>query len=211
MNYIKRIVAVGAFSMLALVLPAAVSAQWGGYGNGPYGNGNGRYGNGNYGGNIRGTLENLKNRAKDFESATNRASDRGDDRWGNNRNGGWGNRGGYGNYGGYGNNGSVDRIEDLADSFKKATDKLLDSYGRGRDLSGSENEARRVMDIANQIDGQIYNLRDRNLQNQWNQIRYDLNVVANTYGYGGYNNNNGNGNRNRNGNWRSRIPFPLPF
>lgn len=195
MNRIKNFLAVSAFSLLVLGLPAVASAQWGGnggYGNGGYGN------NGRYNQNIKGTLQNLKNQARSFESTTNRASDR--------NKGGWGNYGGWGRNGNYGR-GDVGRLENLADDFKKATDKLESKYGNGRNLNNSSNEARRVLDIANQIDNEVYQTRDRTLQNQWNNMRYALNTVANVYGYGGYNNRN----NNRNGNWRNRVPFPLPF
>jgi hypothetical protein len=195
MNRIKNFLAISAFSLLILGLPAIASAQWGGN--------NGGYVNGRYNRDIRGTLQNLKNRANSFERLTNRIEDRDDDdRWGN-RNGGWGNRnGGWGNN----RNGDVGRLEDLADRFKDATKDLLDEYGRGRDLSNSDDEARRVLDIASQIDNEIYQTRgNRNLQSQWNQMRNDLNVVASVYGNSGYN----NGNRNRNGGWRNRFPFPF--
>ncbi|HLA95765.1 MAG TPA: hypothetical protein VK612_08595 [Pyrinomonadaceae bacterium] len=212
MNRIKNFLAISAFSLLMLGLPAVASAQWGGN--------NGGYGNGGYNQDIRGTVQNLKNRARSFEQMTNQVEDRNDDRGGN-RNGSWGNQnGGWGNNrnGNYG--GDIGRLENLADDFKKATDKLEDKYGNGRNLNNSRDEAQRVLSIASQIDNEINQTRNRNLQNQWNQMRNDLNMVANVYGgsynNGGYNNgNNGNGNRNRNGNrngdWRNRVPFPLPF
>ncbi len=80
-------------------------------------------------------------------------------------------------------------------------------------MNNSDDEERRVLDIASQIDREIYNTRgDGNIQNQWNSIRQDLNVLADTYGYNYNNRNNRNNrNRNRNGNWRNNIPFPLPF
>ena len=202
MNRIKSLVAAGAFSLLILGLPAIASAQWnGGYG----GNNNGGYyGNGNY--NIRSTVRNLKNGAKNFEKAADRYGNRNDDR---------NNGRGWGNYGGYGNNNSSRNLENLADQFKNATNRLEDKYGNGRNLNNSSSEARRVLDIASQIDREIYNTRGNgNIQNQWNSLRQDLNTLANTYGYNnGYNNNNRNNrnNRNRNGNWRNSIPFPLPF
>lgn len=183
---------------MGLALPSVASAQYGGYGG---------YGNGQYNRNIRGALQSLKQKASNFERFTNRAEDRyndRDDRWGN-RNGGWGNRDDdyYGNRnGGWNNDRDLGRLENLADSFKRATDDLLDEYGRGRDLRGSEGEARRVLDLANQIDNEMNRTRNRSLRNQWNQMRNELNVVANTYGYN---------NRNRNGDWRNRVPFPLPF
>ncbi len=185
------------------------SAQWGGRDRD-----DDYYGNGRYNRNLRATIQNLKNRARNFESATNRAEDRrddrDDDRWGNNRNGNWG---GWGNNrnGGY-RGGNYGRLEDLADDFRKATDRLEDAYGNGRNLNGSRDEARRVLDIGNQIENELRNLRGgRNLDRQWSQIRYDLNAINDVYG--GYYNNNGGNNRypNRNGDWRNRVPFPLPF
>lgn len=185
MDRIKNFVALSAFSLLVLGLPAIASAQWNG-------GGYGGYGNGSYNRNIQGNIKNLKNRAKNFERLTNRIEDRRDDRddrndrYGRNgRNTPWGNVG-------WNNGGNIGRLEDLADRFKDATDDLEDSYGRGRNLNGSRDEARRVLDIAGQIDREIYNGRsNRQLQNEWNRMRQDLNVVAQVYGNGGYNNRNG--------------------
>ena len=203
MNRIKSLVAISAFSLLILGLPAIASAQWnGGYG----GNNNGGYGNNNY--NIKSTVKNLKNRARSFEKAVDRYDDRQDD-----RNDDRDNRGRWGNWGGYGNNdnNNSQNLENLADQFKNATDRLEDAYGNGRNMNNSADEARRVLDIASQIDREIYNTRGgRNVQGQWNSMRQDLTVLSNAYGYNNNNRNNRN-NRNRNGNWRNNIPFPLPF
>lgn len=191
-----------------LALPSIASAQWYPGGNGGYGNGG--YGNGSYNRNIRGTLQNLKNRARNFETATNRAEDhqddRDDDRWGN-RNGGYGNRnGGWGNRNGNWNRGDYSRLEDLADNFKKATDRLEDAYGNGRNLNRSRDEANRVLSIASQIENELRNVRgNRNLERQWSQMRNDLHMISNVYG--GYYGNGGY--NNRNGDWRNRIPFPF--
>lgn len=188
MNRIKNWIAISAFSLLILGVPAIASAQWGGSNGGYYGNGN-----------IKSTVRNLKNRAKSFE----RDVDRYDDRY-DNRN----NRGGYG---GYGNNNYNGDLNDLADQFKDATNDLEDAYGNGRNLNNSADEARRVLDIASEIDRAVYNSRGgRSLQGQWSSMRQDLNVLANTYGYN-YNRNNRNNRNNRSGDWRSRVPFPLPF
>lgn len=198
MNRIKSLVAISAFSLLILGLPAIATAQWNG--GGPGGNNGGYYGNGNY--NIKPTVKNLKNSAKRFENEVDH----------NNR----GNRGGYGNYGGYGGYINNDRnLRGLADEFTSATNRLEDRYGNGRNMNNSAAEARRVLDIASQIDREIYNTRGNgNMQGQWNSMRQDLNILANAYGYnGGYNNGypNRNNRNNRNGNWRNNIPFPLPF
>jgi hypothetical protein len=74
------------------------------------------------------------------------------------------------------------------------------------------------MDIASQIDNELYRSGvNGEAQNLWSQIRNDLGVVANTYGYnGGYNNgypNNRypNQNRNRSGGWGNGRNLPWPF
>ena len=184
MNRFKNIAAIFAFALMVLTLPSIASAQWRDRDDDYYGNGrNSR--------NIRGVVERLKNRARNFERTTNRVEDRRNDRddnWG--RNGNW-NR-----------NGNIGRIEDLADRFRKATDKLANEYGNGRNLRNSEDEARRVLDIGNQIENELNRTRsNRNMQNDWRQISQDLRIIADAYGF--------NYNRNRNSDWRNRIPFPF--
>ena len=192
MNRITRFFTVAAFALMILALPTVASAQWGGRDR------DDDYGNGRYNRNIRGTLQSLKNRARNFEQATNRAEDRRDDRRNDRDDARWG---GIWNGNGNRRGGNVGRIEDLADRFRRATDDLADSYGNGRNLNGSRDEARRVLDIGNQIENELRNLRGgRNLDRQWSQIRSDLNVISSVYG-GGYN--------NRNSDWRNRIPFPF--
>ena len=198
MNRIKSFIGIAAFSLVVLALPSVASAQWGGYGNG---RNDDYYGNNRYNRNIQATVRNLKNRARNFERSVDRWDDRRDDRRGGNW-GGWGNNNGY-----YNGN-----LENLADNFKRAADDFSDAYGRGRNMNNSADEARRLLDIGRQIDQQLYNSgRNSRLQNEWGQIRYDLQVVADVYGYGGYNNRYPNPRNNRNGDWRNRIPFPLPF
>lgn len=189
MNRFKNLAAIFAFALMVLALPSIASAQWR-----DRDRDDDNYRNSRYNRNIRGTLQNLKNRARNFERLTNRVEDRRDDRrddrWG--RNGGWNNRGG-----------NVGRIEDLADRFRKATDELADDYGNGRNIRNSEDEARRVLDIGNQIENEISRTRgNRQLMNEWSRIRQDLRIVSDVYGYN-YNRNN------RNGDWRNRIPFPF--
>lgn len=193
MKRIKSIGAIFAFSLLVLALPAVASAQWR-----DRDRDDDYYGNSRYNRNIRGTIQNLKNRSRNFERLTNRVEDRQDDRddrWGNRRRGGWN------------NSGNIGQLEDLADKFKRATDDLADEYGNGRNLNNSRDEARRVIDIGYQIDQVLsYSRRNNNLRREWDQIRYDLRVIEDVYGYN-YNNRG----RNRSGDWRNRVPFPLPF
>jgi hypothetical protein len=186
MTHIKNIISLFAFTLLLVGLPTIASAQW----NGGYGG----YGNGRYNRDIRGTVENLKRGARDFERVVDRGNSRYNDRYGNDRN-----------------------LRNLADRFTDATKDLASSYGRGRNLGNSQDEARRVLEIASQIDRELsysrggyggYGGYNGGLSGEWSRMRYDLQILADTYGYGGY---NGRGGRNNNGNWRNRVPFPLPF
>lgn len=208
MKRISKLAAFGAFAVMFLALPSIASAQWYPGGNGGYGNGG--YGNGRYNRDLRGVADRLVDRSRDFErrvdNTVDRRNDRRDDRWGNR--GGWGNnRGGYGGY-------YNDDLKQIAGDFRRAAEHFEDKYGNGRNLRNSEDAARRLLDAASRMDYALRNSgRGRgNLNGQWNSMRGDLNMIANTYGYNGYN-NRGNNNRypNRNGDWRNRIPFPLPF
>jgi hypothetical protein len=82
-------------------------------------------------------------------------------------------------------------------------------------MDNSADEARRVVDIGSRIEQEMYRSRGNGaLQNQWNQISNDLQIIANTYGLSYYNNrgrNNRNNRGNNNGNWRDRMPIRLPF
>src|SRR5437867_1174463 len=175
MNRIKFLIAVSAFSLLVLGLPAIASAQWKGNRNDSY------WGNERYDRNIRGTVEHLKNGARQFEHQL----DRGNNGWGRftDRNS---NRG----------------LRLLADDFTAATRDLANAYGRGRNMGNSSDEARRVLDIASQIDRELSYSRGGgySLQNDWGRLRSDLQVIADTYSYnsrGGWNN----------GGSRGRFPF----
>jgi hypothetical protein len=189
MKRFTSLASIFALSLVLLALPAVASAQWRDRDRDDdrYGR-NDDYRNGRYNRNIRGTIQNLKNRARNFERRTDRIDDRRDDR--------------------YNRRDRYDNLEELADRFARATNKLADEYGNGRNLNGSRDEARRVLDIGSQIDSVIYRSRTRNVSNEWNQISYDLRILADAYGL---NYNNGGRNRNRGGDWRNRVPFPLPF
>ena len=196
MKRFTTLASIFALALVVLALPSIASAQRRDRDRDDdyYGNNNRNdddyYNNSRYNRNIRGTIQNLKNRARNFERRIDRVDDRNDDRWGNNN-----------------RNVRSGNLEELSDRFARATDDLADAYGNGRNLNGSRDEARRVLDIGSQIDRVLYNMRGGNRQasNEWNKISYDLRVLADTYGLGSYNN------RNRNTDWRSRVPFPLPF
>jgi len=198
MNRLSNFLAIGAFLLLVLSLPMVAMAQYNGqydpYGrNGGYNNGG--YNNGYYG-DIRNTLRDLKDRSKDLKREIDR------------QNGG--NYGGI--FGGYNNNNRYnDRyLKDLANEFKKATDRLESHYRDGRDQYRSEGDARQVLDLGSQLEREMRRSRSSGyIQNDWNQINNDLRVVANVYGY-----NNGNYRNNRNNypnNGRINRPSWWPF
>lgn len=194
MKRYTTIASIFALALVVLALPAITSAQWRNRDDDYYGRNNRNdddyYGNSRYNRNIRGTIQNLKNRARNFERRLDRIDDR-NDRYGRNNN-------------------RYDNLEELSDRFSRATNDLAGAYGNGRNLNGSRDEARRVLDIGSQIENALYRSRsNRNAANEWNQISYDLRVLADTYGLGYYNGGGRNGTRNTD--WRNRVPFPLPF
>ncbi|HEY0462130.1 MAG TPA: hypothetical protein VGC97_23550 [Pyrinomonadaceae bacterium] len=185
MNRLKNLIAVFAFSLLVFALPTIASAQWRDRDrdNDDY-NRNGRYNR-----NLESTIKNLKNRSKEFSRRLDRELDRSR----------------------YDSRNREDRLNDLADDFRRATERLDKEYdGRG-DYRDSQDEARRVIQLGSQLDTALYRSRlNSNLQGDWNRIQQDLDVLANAYGYNNNNRNNRN-NRNTNGDWRNRVPFPLPW
>ncbi len=193
MNRFRNSVALFAFSLLILGLPAIASAQWRDNRNDDYNR------SGNYNRNLQSTIRNLKNRSNQFERRLDRELD-------NSR---------------YDERRREDRLNQLARDFANATERLDSEYDNRRDYNESTDEARRVLDLGSQIDRAISRARlNGNVQGDWNRIRQDLQVLASAYNYNNRNRNNRrNGrnddyNRNRNtnnGDWRSRIPFPLPF
>jgi hypothetical protein len=177
MNRIKSLIAVGAFSLLVLGIPAIASAQYGNYGgypnNGGYGN-YGGYGNNGYG-DIRGTLRDLKQRSNDFHKEVDRSSG--------------------GIFGGYGRNNNNDRyLRDLANNFRKAADRLENHYN-GRDQYRAQGDAQEVLSLGSQLSQEMRRARgNRYLENQWRGIDNDLRIIASM-------NNGYNNNRNNRGNY----------
>lgn len=191
MNSLRKLIGLVAFSMMILALPSLASAQWRDrdrdddyYGNRDRNDDYNR--NGNYNRNLQSTVKNLKNRSRQFERRLDRALD-------NSR---------------YDDRRREDNLNGLADSFRRATEDLDNAYDNRRDYNRSYDEARRVLDLGRRIDRAISRARlDGNVMNEWNRISYDLETLADAYGY---NNRNNRNNRN-NGNRRVNIPFPFPF
>jgi hypothetical protein len=198
MNRIKNLIALSAFSLLILGLPAIASAQWrdrdrdDDYNRG--GRNNGRYNQ------LDGVIRNLENRAKRFEDQMDHQDN---------------DNGGYGR-----NNRRSDNLEELSDRFVNAAKRLDNEYDDRGDFNRSRDEAQRVLEIGSQISRTLSRSRggDNYLYNEWNGIENDLRIIANAYGLN-YDNGNNRNNRNNRGNgrnnggggggWRNNFPFPF--
>jgi hypothetical protein len=179
-----------AAAILALCLPAAAAAQWGGYPQGRDRGGYGRYDERA----LRDSVHRLDRLAKDFERNMDRALDRSRA------------------------NGSQreDRINDQVHQFRDAVGDLKSRVGNGRDLNRSADEARRVLQEGQQLD-RVARPRwfDNRLASNWSQIQRELRFIGDVYGFR-YNGNYGRDDdwrrrddrNNRNDDWWRRIPFP---
>jgi len=87
-----------------------------------------------------------------------------------------------------------DRINFQAQNLRIAAVELRDKLSDGRDLDRSANEARKALEIASRLDNFVsrgnVDLRSRAF---WDQIRGDLRVISNAYGFraGEFLNNSG--------------------
>lgn len=155
--------------------------------NGRYGDDDDRYGNnGRNNRNLRATIVNLRNKAKNFERRVDREYD---DRRSNRRR-------------------NSNDLQDLAGQFKRAVEQLEDEYGNRRDYNRSADEARDVLNLGQQLDRAVSRARvSSSIESDWNRIEDDLRDLADAYNYS-YNDRN---NRNdRNGRW-GNFPLPFPF
>ncbi|MBA2606872.1 MAG: hypothetical protein H0U96_08410, partial [Acidobacteria bacterium] len=169
MNRFRNSVALFAFSLLILGLPAIASAQWRDNRNDDYNR------SGNYNRNLQSTIRNLKNRSNQFERRLDRELD-------NSR---------------YDERRREDRLNQLARDFANATERLDSEYDNRRDYNESTDDARRVLDLGSQIDRVISRARlNGNVQGDWNRIRQDLQVLASAYNYNNRNRNNRRNGRN---------------
>ena len=181
-----------AAAILALALPAVASAQWGRYPQDRYpdNRGYGRYDDRG----LRDSVHRLDRLAKDFERDMDRALDRSRAN-GTNR---------------------EDRINHQVHQFRDAVRDLKSRVGNGRDLNRSSNEARRVLQEADQIDRVARRGFDGRTVSQWSQIQHELRYISGVYGfgYGGYGRdddwrrNDRRNDRSRDNDWWRRIPFP---
>ena len=181
-----------AAAILALALPAAASAQWGRQDRYPDDRGYGRYDDRG----LRDSVQRLDRLAKDFERDMDRALDRSRAN-GSNR---------------------EDQINNQVHQFRDAVGDLKSRVGNGRDLNRSSNEARRVLQEADQLDRFARRGFDGRTSSEWSQIQQELRYISNVYGFGyggGYGrdddwrrNDRNDRNNNRNNDWWRRIPIP---
>src|ERR1044072_8121034 len=112
-----------------------------------------------------------------------------------------------------------DSINNQVHQFRDAVGDLKSRVGNGRDLNRSENEARRVLQEADDLDRFARRGFDGRTASEWSQIQQELRYISSAYGfgYGGYGrdrdeewrrNDRNNRNSNRNDDWWRRIPFP---
>ncbi|HEX8650158.1 MAG TPA: hypothetical protein VF708_04900 [Pyrinomonadaceae bacterium] len=82
-----------------------------------------------------------------------------------------------------------DRLNDIAQDFHRAARELDNRFDDRRDLYRSADEAQRVLHLGERVGRAVqHHFYDGRLRSDWMQIRRELNVIADAYGYrnGGY-------------------------
>jgi hypothetical protein len=158
-----------AAALLALCLPVIAAAQWGRYPDNRYPDNRypdnrypdyGRYDD-RY---IRDSAHRLDRLSKDFERDMDRALDH--SRVNGTR--------------------REDAINDLVHEFRRAAGDFKSRVGNGRDLNRSYNEARRVVQLGDQVESQARpRWFDSRLASEWSQIRRELQTIQQVYGIRG--------------------------
>lgn len=168
--------------LLALMVPAVASAQsWPDY---RRDRDNGRYDQRH----LRDSIHRLDRLAKDFERDLDRTLDR--SRADGTR--------------------REDMINNEARQFREAVGDLKSSFGNGRDLNRSRDEAQRVMQEAHQLDRIARARRINQTGARWNQIGQELRIISDAYGLNnyGYNDDIYRRDRNRRDSGVYRRPNP---
>lgn len=176
MNNRRTILTVVATALLALCLPVLASAQ------GSYGRGrnDGYYGRDEryYSRTLRDAARRVSDRSRDFQRHIDEALDR--SRYDDTR--------------------REDRINEIARDFRNAAGDFRDEIGDGRNINRGADEAQRLLQLAARIDRFVGRTRfNSRAASDWSQIRQDLRVIADAYGFrlnsnGGYDRDNRRGN-----------------
>jgi hypothetical protein len=100
-----------------------------------------------------------------------------------------------------------DQINREAHDFRNAVGNLKSAFGNGRDMSRSADEAQRVLQQANVTERVARREFDNyRLSSLWSQIRNELNLISNAYGYRGSIYNDRRGDNRNNVPWWQRLP-----
>jgi hypothetical protein len=168
--------------VLALFVPVVASAQ---YGNDQWGRPDYRRDRDNrY---VRDSIQRLDRLAKDFEKEVDRDLDRNRRVNGSRR---------------------EDQINREAHDFRNAVGNLKSAFGNGRDMSRSSDEAQRVLRQANVVERILpRQFAASRLSSLWSQIRSELNVVSDAYGYRGSIYRDDDYGRGRRGDNRNNVPW----
>lgn len=77
-----------------------------------------------------------------------------------------------------------DRINERAREFRFAAEELRDRLGYGRNLYSSTSAARNLLQLGSQIDRMMSRFRlDSRTESDWVQIRQELRVISDAYGF----------------------------
>ena len=168
--------------LLALFVPVVASAQ---YRNDQWGRPDyGRDRDNRY---VRDSIQRLDRLAKDFEKEVDRDLDHNRRMNGSRR---------------------EDQINREAHDFRNAVGNLKSAFGNGRDMSRSSDEAQRVLQQANTVERMLpRQFASSRLSSLWSQIRNELNVISNAYGYRGSIYGNDDYGRGRRQDSRNNVPW----
>ena len=117
---------------------------------------------------LRDAVRRVESRSKDFERSVDRSLDRGR----------------------YDGSRREDRINEVANEFHDAANRLKDRFDDGRNLDRSAGEARTLLQLGRRIDSLISRTQlDSRTYSIWSGIRQDLQQIAYAYNFnsGGYN------------------------
>jgi hypothetical protein len=174
--------------VLALFVPVVASAQ---YGNDQWGRPDYRRDDDYRRDNryVRDSIQRLDRLAKDFEREVDRDLDH-DRRENGTRH--------------------EDRMNNEAHDFRRAVGDLKSTFGNGRDLNRSADEAQRVMRQASVTERATrHHFDNYRVSSLWSQIRNELNVISNVYGYRGSIYRDDDYGRGRRGDNRSNVHWWL--
>src|SRR5215813_6124292 len=96
-----------------------------------------------------------------------------------------------------------DQINNQVHQFRNAVGDLKSRVGNGRDLNRSANEARRVLQEADDLDRFARRGFDGRTSSEWSQIQQELRYISNVYGFG----YGGGYGRDRDDDWRRNDDY----